>query len=67
MESGTHPEVERVFQHVVDRGLHLRLRRAVADAAVKEGWKFDELHTEEGRLDDVFRSITLPDSVKVRD
>jgi hypothetical protein len=30
---GTHPEVERVFQHVVDRGLHLRLRRAVADAA----------------------------------
>jgi ABC-2 type transport system ATP-binding protein len=31
---------------------------------VKEGWKFEELHTEQGRLDEVFRSITLPDTVK---
>lgn len=28
------------------------------------GWKVEELRTEEGRLDEVFRSITLPDTVK---
>jgi ABC-2 type transport system ATP-binding protein len=40
------------------------LARHVAEAVVKEGWKFEELHTEQGRLDEVFRSITLPDTVK---
>jgi len=34
----------------------------IADAA--QGWRIDELHTEEGRLDDVFRSITMPDTAK---
>ncbi|HEV2327981.1 MAG TPA: ATP-binding cassette domain-containing protein [Verrucomicrobiae bacterium] len=28
------------------------------------GWKIEELRTEEGRLDEVFRSITLPDTAK---
>ena len=28
------------------------------------GWKVEELRTEEGRLDEVFRGITLPDTVK---
>ncbi|HNQ72464.1 MAG TPA: ATP-binding cassette domain-containing protein [Verrucomicrobiota bacterium] len=28
------------------------------------GWQIEELHTEEGRLDEVFRSITMPDTVK---
>lgn len=37
------------------------LATSVADAA--QGWKVEELHTEEGRLDDVFRSITMPDTV----
>jgi ABC-2 type transport system ATP-binding protein len=32
----------------------------IADAA--KGWHIEELHTEEGRLDDVFRSITMPDT-----
>jgi ABC-2 type transport system ATP-binding protein len=40
------------------------LARAVGEAARQEGWKIEELHTEEGRLDEVFRSITLPDTVK---
>jgi len=31
---------------------------------MKEGWKIEELHTEEGRLDEVFRTITLPDTAK---
>ncbi len=34
------------------------LARHVADAAQKESWKVEELHTEEGRLDEVFRHIT---------
>jgi ABC-2 type transport system ATP-binding protein len=36
----------------------------VAELAVRECWKVEELHMEEGRLDEVFRSITLPDTVK---
>lgn len=38
------------------------LARLVAELSMKEGWKIEELHTEEGRLDDVFRSITWSDS-----
>ncbi|MBI3874367.1 MAG: ATP-binding cassette domain-containing protein [Verrucomicrobia bacterium] len=38
------------------------LARAVAEAA--SGWRIEELHTEEGRLDEVFRSITLSDTVR---
>jgi len=40
------------------------LARSVGEVGAKEGWKIEELHTEEGRLDEVFRSITLPDTVK---
>jgi len=41
------------------------LTRSVAEAAAREGWQLDEIHTEEGRLDEMFRTITLPDTVKV--
>ena len=40
------------------------LTRSVAEAAARDGWQIDEIHTEEGKLDEVFRSITLPDTVK---
>ncbi len=40
------------------------LARQVADTAQRENWKFEDLHTEEGRLDEVFRSITMPDTAK---
>ncbi len=43
------------------------LARGVADVCVKEGWKFEELHTEEGRLDEVFRSITWSETAKKGD
>jgi ABC-2 type transport system ATP-binding protein len=36
------------------------LTREVLDAT--SGWQVEELHTEEGRLDEVFRSLTLPDT-----
>ncbi len=42
------------------------LARGVADTVFKEGWKMEELHTEPGRLDDVFRSITRPDTAAAR-
>ena len=38
------------------------LAHSIADAA--RGWRIEEMHTEEGRLDDVFRSITMPDTAK---
>jgi len=36
------------------------LTRAVIDAS--QAWQVEQLHTEEGRLDEVFRSITMPDT-----
>jgi len=38
------------------------LAQSISDAA--QGWRIEELHTEEGRLDEVFRSITMPDTGK---
>ena len=40
------------------------LARSIYETAAREGWKVEELHTEEGRLDEVFRSITMPDTVR---
>jgi ABC-2 type transport system ATP-binding protein len=40
------------------------LARSVSELARKENWTVEELHTEEGRLDEVFRSITLSDTAK---
>jgi ABC-2 type transport system ATP-binding protein len=36
------------------------LTREVLEAT--NGWQVEELHTEEGRLDEVFRSLTMPDT-----
>ncbi len=47
----------RVFPKNSSNGV---LASNIADAA--QGWRIEELHTEEGRLDDVFRSITMPDT-----
>jgi len=41
------------------------LASAVSELAMREKWKLEELHTEEGRLDEVFRSITLPETAAV--
>src|SRR5262249_42207265 len=34
----------------------------IANVSQTEKWTLEELHTEEGRLDEVFRSITMPDT-----
>jgi ABC-2 type transport system ATP-binding protein len=54
----------RVWARVYPRsaGHNGDLARHVLAAA--GGWQVEELHTEEGRLDEVFRSITLPDTEK---
>jgi ABC-2 type transport system ATP-binding protein len=36
----------------------------VAKAVLDAGWRLDELAVEKGRLDDVFRGITIPDTVE---
>jgi len=41
-----------------------RLISEVAALAAQQKWQIEDLHTEEGRLDEVFRAITLPDTVK---
>jgi len=43
------------------------LAREIAATAAREGWKVEELHTEEGRLDEVFRSITSVDTSKQKE
>ena len=42
-------------------GVNGALAQDIADAL--QGMRIEELHTEEGRLDEVFRSITMPDTV----
>ncbi|MCL4179416.1 MAG: ATP-binding cassette domain-containing protein [Verrucomicrobia bacterium] len=53
-------ETVRVFPQPAGRDG--ALARALAELAGREGWKLEELHTEEGRLDEVFRGITKPET-----
>lgn len=50
----------RVFPK--DKSANGEFAQAVADAVTATRWRFSQLHTEEGRLDEVFRRITLPDT-----
>jgi ABC-2 type transport system ATP-binding protein len=43
-------------------GQRENLAQAIAEIAATERWKIEELHTEEGRLDEVFRGITRPET-----
>jgi ABC-2 type transport system ATP-binding protein len=47
-----------------DKAAAVDLARSVIELAAREGWKLEQLRTEEGQLDEVFRRITLPDTVK---
>ena len=40
------------------------LSSAIGQLAAREHWTIEELRVEEGRLDDVFRNITLPDTTQ---
>jgi ABC-2 type transport system ATP-binding protein len=54
------PVVLRAFPR--KNGSGDELAQALGDLALRERWHLQELHAEEGRLDEVFRSITLGDS-----
>jgi ABC-2 type transport system ATP-binding protein len=41
-----------------------QLAQAVVDLVAREGWKVEGMYSERGELDEVFRRITLPDTVK---
>ncbi len=45
-------------------GRNGELQASIYELAVRERWRLLELRTEEGRLDEVFRSITLPDTTR---
>lgn len=40
------------------------LAQAVVDLVAREGWKVEGMYSERGELDEVFRRITRPDTVK---
>lgn len=54
------PATIRVFPRQPESGSELA--RAVLDLASRESWQIEDFRIEEGRLDDVFRAITLPDN-----
>src|SRR3954463_14980832 len=43
------------------------LAQAVVNLVNREGWKVEGMYSERGELDEVFRRITLPDTVKTPD
>jgi len=40
------------------------LARGVVELVAREGWKVEGMYSERGELDEVFRRITLPDTIK---
>ncbi len=58
------PPVVRVFPKSPDASADLT--RAIFDLSGRESWKIEDLRVEEGRLDDVFRAITLSDTQEVK-
>lgn len=44
------------------KGANGTMLSEVADLVARERWRVEELHAEEGRLDEVFRNITMPDT-----
>jgi ABC-2 type transport system ATP-binding protein len=46
-----------------DKHAQVALAQTIMDLARSKAWHVYSLHTEEGQLDEVFRRITLPDTV----
>jgi ABC-2 type transport system ATP-binding protein len=47
-----------------DKSKSAELAGAVVELVAREGWKVEGMFSERGELDEVFRRITLPDTVK---
>jgi ABC-2 type transport system ATP-binding protein len=52
----------RIYPH--DKSKAPELAQAVVELVAREGWKVDGMYSERGELDEVFRRITLPDTVR---
>ena len=46
------------------KGKASELAQSVVELVAREGWKVEGMYSERGELDEVFRRITLPDTVK---
>jgi ABC-2 type transport system ATP-binding protein len=57
------PQQVIVRAHPKDAVQKPALVRAVLELIAQQQWKIDDLRTEEGHFDEVFRSITLPDTM----
>jgi ABC-2 type transport system ATP-binding protein len=47
-----------------DKAKTSQLAQSVVELVAREGWKVEGMYSERGELDEVFRRITLPDTVK---
>ena len=47
-----------------DKSQAADLARGVVEMVAREGWKVEGMYSERGELDEVFRRITLPDTMK---
>lgn len=47
-----------------DKAATAELVNSVSDLVTRERWRVEELHAEEGRLDEVFRTITLSETAR---
>jgi len=63
---GSYLGAATVRAYAKGNGAPRELAHAISALATAERWKIEELHTEEGRLDEVFRSITQSET-KLRD
>jgi ABC-2 type transport system ATP-binding protein len=52
----------RIYPH--DKSRSAELAREIVELVAREGWKVEGMYSERGELDEVFRRITLPDTVK---
>ncbi|MBL8382337.1 MAG: ATP-binding cassette domain-containing protein [Burkholderiales bacterium] len=60
--AGAGPAAVRAYPK--DKAAAPLLAAAVIELAEREHWRIEQLRTEEGQLDEVFRRLTLPDTVK---
>jgi ABC-2 type transport system ATP-binding protein len=57
-------QMNGAFRIYPDKASGPELAQAVIDLVNREGWKVEGMYNEVGQLDEVFRRITLPDTVK---
>jgi len=57
-------QINGAFRIYPDKTSSQQLAQAVIELVSREGWKVEGMYNEVGQLEEVFRRITLPDTVK---